>query len=361
MNQTMKNIFDHFIHYTDQEIAGNPPYKYILAAVVLVVSYIVLRILFSFVLKQLKKLTSENHVIWDDLVTGLVSKNAFLLIGSASLYFSVHCFEFTSRLEQPLNIFFAFILSVVFLRVTQSVLKCWFAVKYFNQEKVDIAKKSVMKNMLLFTRLLLWLLVILLFLDNLGFNITTMIAGLGIGGVAVALAAQSILSDIFSYFIIFFDKPFEVGDFITVGEYLGVVEHIGIKTTRVRSLQGEQFVFGNTDLIASRIQNFKKMQKRRVLHTLGIIYETTPEKMRRIPGIIKEAVTSTENARFDRAHFRSYGAYSLDFEYVYFVESADYNTFMDVQQTINYKIFDLFAKEKVEFAYPTKMLHVKNL
>lgn len=203
--------------------------------------------------------------------------------------------------------------------------------------------------------IVLIVLVVLLALDNLGVKITPLLTGLGVGGIAIALAVQSILRDIFASVSILLDKPFVIGDFIVVGDNMGTVERIGVKTTRVRALSGEQLVFANSDLLASRIQNFKRMQERRALFALGVVYQTPIEKLRAIPRIVREAVEHGGKTRFDRCHFKSYGAYSLDFECVYFMLVPDFNAFMDTQQGVNLEIFERFASEGIEFAYPTQV------
>jgi small-conductance mechanosensitive channel len=210
-----------------------------------------------------------------------------------------------------------------------------------------------------FARVAVWTTVFLLVLDNFGIDITALITGLGIGGIAVALAVQNVLSDTFASISIILDKPFEVGDFIIVGDLLGVVENIGIKTTRVRSLSGEQLVFGNNDLLSSRIRNFKRMYERRVAFGFGVLYETPIEKLEWIPGMVREGIEALEQTRFDRAHFKGFGESSLDFEIVYYVLAPDYALYMDIQQKINLHIMREFAREGVDFAYPTRMLHVK--
>ena len=203
-----------------------------------------------------------------------------------------------------------------------------------------------------------WTVILFLVLDNLGINITTLVAGLGIGGIAIALAAQNILGDIFNSVVILVDKPFEVGDFIIVGNEMGVVEKIGIKTTRVRSLFGEQVVFTNSDLIGSRIKNYKRMQERRITFQIGVTYQTSAEKLEQIPGMIKEIVAAIDKTRFDRSHFKGYGDFSLNFETVYYVLSGDYNLFMDIQQAINLALFRKFEDKGIVFAYPTQTLFV---
>jgi small-conductance mechanosensitive channel len=207
-------------------------------------------------------------------------------------------------------------------------------------------------------RLVVWVAVLLVMLDNLGVNITALVAGLGVGGVAVALAAQNILGDLFASLSIVLDKPFVVGDFLTVGEFLGTVEHVGLKTTRMRSLSGEQLVFSNADLLNSRIRNYGRMFERRVVFSIGVTYQTTAAQLKRIPQMIRATVESQHPIRFDRSHFQSYGDSALMFETVYYVLSPDYNVYMDIQQNINLTIYEQFAAEGIDFAYPTRTVFV---
>jgi small-conductance mechanosensitive channel len=209
-------------------------------------------------------------------------------------------------------------------------------------------------------RLVLWAAVLLVLLDNLGVNVTTLIAGLGVGGIAVALAAQNVLGDLFSSLAIVLDKPFVVGDFIVVGEFMGSVEHVGLKTTRLRSLSGEQVVFSNTDLLNSRVRNHGRMFERRVLNSIGVTYQTPAPKLAQIPATIREIVEGQQKVRFDRAHFRAFGDSALQFEFVYYVLTPDYNFHMDVQQRINLTLFERFAAEGIEFAYPTQTVLVSH-
>ncbi|MFN3484834.1 MAG: mechanosensitive ion channel family protein [Planctomycetota bacterium] len=208
-------------------------------------------------------------------------------------------------------------------------------------------------------RVALWTAVFLLILDNFGVRVTALLAGLGVGGIAVALAVQNILGDLFASISIVLDRPFEIGDFIVVGDCLGTVEYIGLKTTRVRALSGEQIVFSNSDLLSSRIRNFKRMYERRVVFTIGVTYETPYEKLTAIPGMLRSIVEAQPNVRFDRAHFQRYGEYALVFEVVYFVQRPEYNVYMDVQQAINLEIYRRFAAEGIEFAYPTQTVLVQ--
>jgi len=207
-------------------------------------------------------------------------------------------------------------------------------------------------------RVLIWSVGLLLVLDNLGIDITALIAGLGIGGIAVALAVQNILGDLFGALSIVLDKPFVVGDFIVVDQYMGTVEHVGLKTTRLRSLSGEQIIISNADLLKSRIRNFKRMVERRVAFTVGVDYDTPAEKVAAIPAWIREIVEAQSQTRFDRSHFQGYGQSSLNFETVYFMTTADYNIYMDVQQAINLALLRRFRAEGVAFAYPPRTVMV---
>lgn len=205
-------------------------------------------------------------------------------------------------------------------------------------------------------RAVIWSLVVLLTLDNLGIDITALVAGLGIGGIAVALAVQNVLGDLLASLSITLDRPFVIGDFLVIGDFMGNVEYIGIKTTRLRSLSGEQIVMSNADLLASRVRNFGRMAERRVVFTLGVTYETPRDKLMKLPPLIRRIVEEQPMARFDRSHFASYGDFSLNFETVFYVLSADYNQYMDVQQEIFFRIHQAFEALGVEFAYPARKL-----
>lgn len=254
-----------------------------------------------------------------------------------------------------------FIATAVILQLAvwaNQVLSLWVS-HYVNDKRERDASLATTLSVLGFIgRVALWSVALLLVLDNLGIDITALVAGLGIGGVAVALAVQNVLGDLFASLSIALDKPFVIGDFIVVGDYLGTVEYIGLKTTRVRSLSGEQIVFSNADLLSKVIRNYKRMYERRVLFQFGIIYQTPYEKLVRIPALIREIVESLDKTRFDRAHFKGYGDSSLEFEVVYFVRDPDYNLYMDTQQAINLALFRRFAEEGIEFAYPTRTLYV---
>lgn len=202
----------------------------------------------------------------------------------------------------------------------------------------------------------LWSIVSLLALDNLGVDVTALVAGLGVGGIAIALAVQNILGDLFASLAIILDRPFIVGDFIDVDGKVGTVEQIGLKTTRVRSISGEQLVFANADMLSSQLRNFGRMQERRIVFTLGVTYQTPRAALERIPDLIRESVEADPAVRFDRSHFSGYGDFSLNFETVYFVNTPEYPDYMDAQQRIFLRIHEAFEADGIEFAYPTQTL-----
>jgi small-conductance mechanosensitive channel len=207
---------------------------------------------------------------------------------------------------------------------------------------------------------MVWALLFVAVLDNLGFDVTALVTGLGVGGIAIALAVQTILGDVLAAMAIVFDKPFVVGDFIVVDNFAGTVEEIGIKTTRVRSLSGEQLVFGNGELLKSRIRNFKRLHERRNVFTLDVTYDTPTDVVSRIPAILREIVESQQPVRFDRSHFSAYGESALRFETVYYVLDPEYNRHMDIQQAIFLAVLERFRREGIDFAFPTRTIVYKH-
>ena len=230
--------------------------------------------------------------------------------------------------------------------------------EYVGRKVEDPSTSSGVAVMTLFGRFVLWSFVLLVIMENLGVNVTTLIASLGVGGIAIGLATQNILSDLFASLSILLDKPFEVGHFIIVGDQLGTVEKIGLKTTRLRSLSGELLVFGNNDLLSSRIRNYAHFWERRVVFSFGVLYDTPSAKLKKIPETVRRIIESVDQTRFDRAHFKEFGDFSLNFEVVYYVLSPDYVVYMDIQEKINLGIFEAFETEGIGFAFPTRTIHI---
>jgi MscS family membrane protein len=218
-------------------------------------------------------------------------------------------------------------------------------------------KKGPITAILLISKIIVWAVVVLLVLENIpGVNVTALLASLGIGGIAIALALQKVLGDLFASLTISIDQPFVEGDAINVGEYNGVVEYVGLRSTRVRSNTGEQLIFSNSDLLNSRIRNYKRMEQRLIVFTLNVTYQTSYKKLQKIPEIIKEVIDAQDQVKFERAHFKGYGGSSLVFEIAYTVQTSEFSTYMDLQQKINLEIFRQFQDAGIDFALPTQSI-----
>ncbi len=260
-------------------------------------------------------------------------------------------------------IYLGFIIAVTFFglrlfsHIVRDSLKTYLRSK--DGEKSDDQIDQSIRGISTFLNILIWTIGLIFVIDNIGFNISAVVTGLGIGGVAVALASQTIFRDLFNYFVIFFDQPFKIGDFIIIDDKMGTIEKIGIKTTRIKSLGGEEMILSNTDLTNGRVHNYKKMDKRRVVLNIGVVYRTTPRQVDAIPGIIREIIAETDGVEFDRAHFTEFGDSGLVFEAVYYVIGPDYNNFMDKQHHINLQVLKKFNKLNIQFAYPSRTLYLE--
>lgn len=295
----------------------------------------------------------------DNIAVDVIRVTRIWLLLPVALYAGASALTLPRKLEQLVDTVVVVALMLQVALWVNRFIRGWLELQIEKRRGVDGESVTALTLLGFGARVLVWALMLLLVLDHLGFDITALIAGLGIGGVAVALAVQNILGDLFASLSIVLDKPFVVGDFIVVGDLRGNVEHIGLKTTRVRSLDGELIVFSNADLLKSRIRNFKRMQERRVAFSVGVIYQTPRAKLERIPVILREAVERQPHTRFDRAHFKAYGDFALQYEVVYYVLKPEFNVYMDVQQAINLEIYERFAQEGIEFAYPTQTVFVQ--
>lgn len=339
-----------------QEFYGNTVQNYLITVAIIVCGIVVIRIVRNRVLKQITQWTQKTETKFDDYLVKGIEKFGLPVLNIIVLYSALHYLSFSEKITKIINNTVGVVITFYLIRMVSAFVRLMLE-SFISKQEGAQDKLKQLDSVMLIVNGLIWALGLLFLFDNLGYNVTTIVAGLGIGGIAIALAAQNILGDLFNYFVIFFDRPFEVGDSINVDGKAGTVEYIGIKTTRVRSITGEQLVFSNSDLTKSRIHNFKRMDRRRVVLTLGLVYETPHEQLVQVPTII-EQIIKAEGATFDRAHFAKLGAYSLDFEVVYFVESAEYVVYMNLQQQINLKIFKAFADAKIGFAYPTQTVLV---
>jgi small-conductance mechanosensitive channel len=246
-------------------------------------------------------------------------------------------------------------LTFFILRLISAVFRRLLTTFVAHKDPTDSGKQSV-SGLMIVMNIVIWIVGIIFLVDNLGYNVTTLITGLGIGGIAVALAAQTILGDLFSYFAIFFDKPFEIGDSITIGDQSGTVEKIGIKTTRIRTLSGDQLICSNSDLTNSRVNNFKRLENRRISFIVRVVYDTPTEVLEEIPRIVKAIIDKQPHVEYGRGHLAALGDWSLNFEFVYNVLSPDYGIYMDVQHAIYMEMVRIFKERGIFFAFPTQPL-----
>jgi small-conductance mechanosensitive channel len=296
----------------------------------------------------------------DDFLLLIVQKTSLLLVALFCATVALKSMHLPEGLDSFL---FSIGTTTIFIQIA-----LWgnSAINFFLSESVQKTSNkslnvSARRAIALVCRTLLLMLVVTLLLENLGVRLSPLLAGLGIGGIAVALAAQNILGDLFCYFSIILDQPFEAGDFIIVDDVMGTVERVGLKNTRVRSLSGELIILANTDLVSSRVKNYKTLAERRVAFTFGVTYGTSGELLRKIPDMVSSVLHPIENVRLDRVNLSTLGHYSLDFEVVYFVSSSDYNYFMSVQETINLQLIEAFRIAEIEFAFPTQRVLVSGV
>lgn len=340
---------------------GNTGYDYVMAFVIFVALTIVLKIIKMIIVGRLRQLAKKTKTDFDDTLIEIFAKVKPPFYFFVALFFAIKSLEIPGLVDTGFKIIFYVVIVWEVINGLSKLID-YFAGKYLAQlEGTDKQGQSqaMVRAVNMIVKAILWALGLTLILANFGVNVTSIIASLGIGGLAVALALQGVLRDIFSSFSIYIDKPFMVGDFIVIGDDKGTVEKIGMKTTRIRTTQGEELVISNTELTEARVKNFKKMEKRRVAFELGMVYGTKQDKLKAIPNIIKEIVGAVKGAEFDRCHFKSYGDSSLNFEIVYYVSSAEYIDYMNTNQAINLQIFEKFAKEKIEFAYPTRTVFLQ--
>ncbi|MFP4446694.1 MAG: mechanosensitive ion channel family protein [Desulfosudaceae bacterium] len=347
------------MEFLDLTFFGNSMWQWTTALAVLLILYLLLSLLKRWLVKRLQT-AGLFRIIKTDLagvLAEIFQRTKGLILFLVALYAASLWLDLPARVKGLIE-------SAVFVAVVFQIglwghyLIYIGLTRYLGRKMEDPSTSSGITVMSLFGRLVLWSFVLLVILENLGVNVTTLIASLGVGGIAIGLATQNILSDLFASLSILLDRPFEVGDFIIVGDQLGTVEKIGLKTTRVRSLSGELLIFGNGDLLSSRIRNYAHFWERRVVFVFGVVYDTPAEKLKKVPQMVRRIIQDTEQTRFDRAHFKEFGDFSLNFEVVYYVLNPDYTVYMDIQEKINLAIFEAFETEGLEFAFPTQTIHL---
>jgi len=343
---------------------GNPLSQWALAALAFTVTFTVLPFLRLFLLSRTRKLHGLTEAASIELVLLLIKRTRRLFLFVVALYLAMRFLELPPRFDRISTGVIVF--AGWFQAALWGVAAAGFLVdqrKRQATQRLGGASENVVLDIGLFVaRVVIFSVAILLALDNLGVNITTLVAGLGVGGIAIALAVQTILGDLLASLSIMLDKPFDVGDWLRIDDIDGTVEKIGVKSTRLRSLSGEQIVLSNADMLKCRIRNMGRMPERRSLFTLGVAYETSPEKLQLVPSIVEAAVSSVEGTRFEYCVFRQFGASALEFEVVYFVpEPANARfKFLKIVDAVNRRIHADFAVNGIEFAYPTQTVFIKS-
>ena len=339
---------------------SNPVWMWLLAVAIVAFVWFVLRVAMRLVIHRLRAFAAKTPGRFDDLIVELLAKTKFLFILVVSFYAGSLLLVLPNAAETALRSLFILALLVQAGYWGDGVVMFWIRRTAKRKLEDDAALATSLTALGFVAKIAIWAIVLLVALDNFGMDINALIAGLGIGGIAIALAVQNILGDLFASLSIIVDKPFVIGDFIIVGDLMGTVERIGLKTTRVRSLSGEQIIFSNSDLLSSRVRNYKRMYERRIVFSFGVTYQTPPDALEGIPETVRRIIEAQSDVRFDRCHFKSFGDFSLNFEAVYYVLLPDYNVYMDRQQAINLAIMRTFEEQEIEFAYPTQTLFIEH-
>jgi small-conductance mechanosensitive channel len=354
------SVLGHSLEVLNASFLGNSLSRWLCAIGVMLFTAVLGRAALRAFVRNLSQWTAKTNNPWDDSVLDVLRRTHTFFFIAMGAYAAFHVLHASARVHS------AVVLTVKLALLVQGAL--WIQtvatemLTQWNQQRqsLDAGTSTMLGAIRFLGQLILWSVVLVLILSNLGVEVGALITGLGVGGVAAALAVQNVLRDLFASLALYFDRPFNLGDPIAVGDIVGPVEKIGIRSTHVRSLSGEQVILPNSDLSEHRIRNFKRMTERRVVFDIGVVYETRHATLTEIPEIVRRCVEQTPNTRFDRCHFKTFGASALHFETVYYVTSPDYNVFMDAQQAVNLAIVQHFEARNIQFAYPTQTVHVRN-
>lgn len=342
-----------------REFYGNTGKEYLIMLGVIVLGLLLVKLFKRVILKRISVLVSKSETNVDDFIVESVGNFLLPMVYFTIIYAGLKTLVWPENILSILEVVYVVVITYYTIRLVSSIILMLLQT-YIRRQEGGEEKVKQMGGVILIINILIWITGLIFMLGNLGYDVSAIIAGMGIGGIAIALAAQNIIGDLFNYFVIFFDRPFEVGDFLVIGDKNGIVDKIGIKTTRIKTLSGEQLVMANSDMTSSRIHNYKKMQRRRIVFTVGVTYETPVEQVKMIPGILREIVQSEKRVDFDRAHFKAFGDSSLDYEIVYIINDADFNTYMDIQQDFNFQIYQKFDELDISIAFPTRTLYLRN-
>jgi small-conductance mechanosensitive channel len=349
------------LDFLNTEFLGNSIRMWMIAGALLMAFIVVYALVRRLAAGRIEKLSQRTETQLDDGLAAAVAATKPALLFFIAIYFVSQPLSLPESVGRWVGILatVAALMQIGFWTVgwLGVLLLSWKQKKLGDDPDVSSTFRFVSYGI----NVLVWAVVLLVLLENLGVDISALVAGLGIGGIAVALALQNILGDLFASLTILIDKPFLIGDYLAVDDLSGTVETVGLNTTRLTSLTGEQLVFSNKDLLQSRIRNYGRMEERRVLFQIGVVYGTPPDVMEKIPGMLQAAIESHKLARFDRSHFKEFADSALIFETVFYMTVPDYSSYMDVQQFVNLELMRRFAIERIEFAYPTRHVYLESL
>lgn len=328
--------------------------KFVVVVGIAVVSYVALRVLMNSVLARVLNWQARRKGHWSQYSAEVFKHTSRLLIAAMALQIGLAIVDLGPAWDARVSHIWFLVLALQFGLWVDAAIAFWKESVIQDQAGRDNQLTVTMVSLMF--RIVLWAVVVLSMLANLGVNITAFVASLGIGGIAIALAVQALLGDLFASASIGVDKPFKTGHFIVFNDIAGTIEYIGLKTTRIRSLSGEQVICSNTQLLQQTIHNYSRMNERRIVFTLAISFRTSAEQAREIPPLIQQAIEQVANTRFDRAHLLMFDDHALKYEVVYFVLSPDYNLYMDIQQAINFTLLESLGKRNIKFAMPVRSI-----
>ncbi|HEX5686432.1 MAG TPA: mechanosensitive ion channel family protein [Ideonella sp.] len=341
----------------DVDFLGNSLDRWLMAAGAGIVAYLLLRVTLRIVLQRFKRLAERSATRVDDVVVEVLAATRMWVLFAVAVLVFCEMLELSPRWQGRVSqLWFVVMVVQLALWVSRGV---GLLLNRHLLRHGQLSQEGASATLLSWgLQTALWTTVVLAVLANLGVNITALVASLGVGGIAVALAVQNILGDLFASLAIALDKPFEVGDAIAVGGVSGTVERVGLKTTRIRAHGGEQIVMSNADLLKSAVSNYKRQERRRVVFKFSVSLETSAEQARAIPDIVREVIETREDVTFDRAHLQRIGDGALEYEVVYIVQRADYKYYMDLQQEICLSLIERLQALSIEFAAPKTVLAI---
>lgn len=348
------------------EFWGNSVESYTRFLVSLLLFLVAITIGKSIVIRKLKKISKKTKNQFDDFAVKIIDEINILFFLLLAFYFALQTLNVPEVVDRNLYYIFLILITILVIRFIQKLIA--FGAEQYAKHLAKLDKspmdKTLVKYLVRIFNTCLWIFGLLMIISNLGYNVSSLLAGIGIGGIAIALASQQILSNFFNSLFIIFDKPFKVGDTVSIDEHTGEVIDIGFRSTRVKTLRGEELILSNSDVMSSRVQNFKKMKKRRSVFTIGVTYDTPLKKLKKVPKLILDIIKKQEFADTEedssRVHFAEYADSSMNFEVVYHLVTKEYKVFSDTQQDINFAIAEAFEKEGIEMAFPTRTIYLKN-